>query len=177
MRMLDRGVRTPRTSSVGRLFDAVAALAGVRDRNTYEAQAAIELEWLATDTPACGVYPFEIKPATGAAPRLVDVRPLIAAVAQDVARRAEAATIARRFHTTMVEIIVAMCTALREQAPHAPVVLSGGVFLNAVLAAETAERLGQAGFRVLRHRLVPPGDGGLCLGQLAIAARALESTS
>jgi hydrogenase maturation protein HypF len=168
--MLERNVRTPQTSSVGRLFDAVAALAGVRDRNTYEGQGAVELEWLATDAPHCGVYPFEIARGSAEAPLTVDTRPVIAAVVQNVKVGAEAAAIARRFHGTMVEIITAMCAALRQQAPQAPVVLSGGVFLNALLAAETDARLTADGFRVLRHRLVPPGDGGLCLGQLAVAA-------
>ena len=127
---------------MGRLFDAVAALAGLRDRNTYEGQAAIELEWLATGTLPCGVYPFEIARATEGSALTVDTRPLIAAVAQDVCGGIDAGVIARRFHSTMAAIIVEMCTALREQAPRAAVVLSGGVFLNALLAAETDERLG-----------------------------------
>jgi hydrogenase maturation protein HypF len=174
-RMLERYLNTPLTSSMGRLFDAIAALAGVRDRVNYEGQAAIELEWLATGVPPDRAYPFAFEPphrgrTKTAVPLVVDTRPIIRSVVQEAAEGVEAALIARRFHSTLVELISATCRQLREDTDIEAVVLSGGVFLNALLTRETAARLRSDGFRVYRHRLVPPNDGGLSLGQLAIAA-------
>jgi hydrogenase maturation protein HypF len=198
--MLERRLNTPLTSSAGRLFDAVAALAGVRDRVSYEGQAAMELEWLATGVAPDGAYPFDLveTPLTpGPSPRggegrgqssplsppgrgaggegeatlLIDTRPLICAVAQEVGQGIAAALIGRRFHSTLVEVIAAVCSRLRKATGLGAVVLSGGVFLNALLTREVHARLSREGFRVYRHRLVPPGDGGLSLGQLAIAAQ------
>jgi hydrogenase maturation protein HypF len=164
--MLDRGFRCPPTSSAGRLFDAVAALAGERDRVSYEGQAAIELEWLATPVAADGVYPFDLSSEA------IDTRPLIVAVAHDVTSGIEPARIARRFHSTMTEMIVAVCRQIRSAGGPNVVVLSGGVFLNALLTAEASVRLTIEGFRVFRHHIVPPNDGGLSLGQLAVASAA-----
>jgi hydrogenase maturation protein HypF len=172
-KMLEKGFNTPRTSSAGRLFDAVAALAGVRESVSYEGQAAVELEWLATGAAPEEGYPFEVTESAGSpseATLIVDTRPLIQAVAADATRVTDAARISRRFHSTVVEIIVAVCCRLRATTGNGTVVLSGGVFLNALLASEVSARLAGAGFLVYRHRLVPPNDGGLSLGQLAIAA-------
>jgi hydrogenase maturation protein HypF len=172
--MLDRRINTPPTSSVGRLFDAIAALTGVRARVTYEGQAAVELEGLATDVPPDASYPFDPGEEQGGVPPepvlVVDTRPLIRAVVRDAIAGIEARVIARRFHSTVVEIIAVVCGRLREETGIGAVVLSGGVFLNALLTTEACARLGRDGFRVYRHRLVPPNDGGLSLGQLAIAA-------
>jgi hydrogenase maturation protein HypF len=179
-KLLERRFNCPKTSSAGRLFDAVASLAGVRDSVTYEGQAAIELEWLAQTCKAAGTYPFELIEARSDAASVditmvVDTRPLVAAVAQEVVRRTPSDIIARRFHSTMVDIIAAICVKLRAMTKLDAVVLSGGVFLNALLTHEVCVRLGAEGFRVYRHRRVPPGDGGLSLGQLAIAAAAGEA--
>lgn len=176
-KMLERRLNTPQTSSAGRLFDAVASLAGVRDCVNYEGQAAVELEGLAATEPPDGTYPFdlaEVQPGDSADIVLqVDTRPLIRAVVRDAAAGTTAARIARRFHSTVVEIIAAVCGRIRKAAGLDRVVLSGGVFLNALLTQEVCTRLGGDGFRVYRHRLVPPNDGGLSLGQLAVAARRL----
>jgi hydrogenase maturation protein HypF len=179
--MLERRVNTPLTSSAGRLFDALASLIGVRDTVSYEGQAAIELEWLAGEVPADGAYPFELAaprspehdgvPATYA----IDTRPLIRAVVADVQSGADRRRIARRFHSTVVEIIAATCAAIRKETEIEAVVLSGGVFMNALVASQSAARLSADGFRVYRHVLVPPNDGGLCLGQLAIGAAVLST--
>ena len=107
---------------------------------------------------------------SGAAPIVVDPRPLIRAVARDAGDGVAASTIARRLHSTLVEIVMATCQRLRDTTGIDGVVLSGGVFQNALLTAEVPERLAGAGFRPYRHRIVPPNDGGLCLGQLAVAA-------
>jgi hydrogenase maturation protein HypF len=173
-RMLERRFHTPLTSSAGRLFDAMAALAGVRDRVSFEGQAAMELEWLATGAAPDGAYPFDLQEGEEGDPPgavlLVDTRPLIRAAAVDAGRGTTAAVIARRFHSTMVEVIAFVCGRMREATGLGVVVLSGGVFLNALLTSEVGARLGGEGFRVYRHRLVPPNDGGVSLGQLAVAA-------
>jgi hydrogenase maturation protein HypF len=172
--MLERGLNAPPTSSAGRLFDAVSSLAGIRDRVRYEGQAAMELEWLATGEAAAGHYPFEIATPYGGpgseGALVVDTRPMIRAVADDVAGGVGPARVARRFHSTLVEVIAAVCGRLRGASGLDGVALSGGVFLNALLASEAAARLTGDGFRVYRHRQVSPGDGGLSLGQLAVAA-------
>jgi hydrogenase maturation protein HypF len=176
-RMLERRLNTPQTSSAGRLFDAVAALAGIRDRVSYEGQAAVELEWLATGALPDRSYPFQFDlPREGAseAPLVVDTRPLIRVVAEEATQGVAAARIARRFHSTLVEMIAAVCACLRRETGVGAVVLSGGVFLNALLTTEVSARLRGDGFRVYRHRRVPPNDGGLSLGQLAVAAACLR---
>jgi hydrogenase maturation protein HypF len=171
--MLDRRLNTPLTSSAGRLFDAVASLAGLRDRVSYEGQAAVELEGLA-EGAADGSYPFEVNsPAETDAPFVVDTRPLIRAVADEATRGVSVPLIARRFHLTLADLVVQVCVRLREECGLSAVVLSGGVFLNALLTGGVSTRLREEGFRVYRHRLVPPNDGGLSLGQLAVAAARL----
>jgi hydrogenase maturation protein HypF len=162
------------TSSAGRLFDAVAALAGLRQRVSFEGQAAMELEWQASAVTDDAAYPFELRQVTEGEPEatklLIDARPLIRAVAADSTQGASSAAIARRFHTTMAELIDEVCNWLRRATRVDAVALSGGVFMNALLTSEVVARLRDDGFRVYRHRLVPPNDGGLSLGQLAIAA-------
>jgi hydrogenase maturation protein HypF len=174
--MLERRFRTPLTSSAGRLFDAVASLAGVADRVSYEGQAAVQLEWLASRVAPAGSYPFEIADFQDQSAIEIDTRPLIAAVAEEASRKVDAALIARRFHSTLVDVIVQVCNRLREATGLGAVVLSGGVFLNALLTTEVTAGLRKDAFRVHRHRLVPPNDGGLSLGQLAIAAALLSGT-
>ncbi len=196
--MLDRGFNTPLTSSAGRLFDAVAAIAGVRDHVSFEGQAAQQLEWMATNEAPVAPYPYEIArvetPPNDIAhnpplslPRsarwkpeqcvdMIDTRPLIRAVLADVQSGVDARRIARRFHSTMVETIVNTCSTIRESTEISAVVLSGGVFMNALIATGAAHGLLARGFRVYRHRAVPPNDGGLALGQLAVAAATLAST-
>ncbi|MBI4867114.1 MAG: carbamoyltransferase HypF [Candidatus Wallbacteria bacterium] len=171
--MLTRRVNCPLTSSVGRLFDAISSLAGLGDAASFEGEAAMRLEWLATGLPADGLYPFELDAAGGAL--VADLRPAVRAIAADGRRGAAPAAIARRFHSTLVELVVAVCLRLRSEGAPAAVALTGGVFQNAILAAECRASLQDAGFRVYSHALVPPNDGGLCLGQLAIAAARLRA--
>jgi hydrogenase maturation protein HypF len=169
-RIIERRINSPLTSSAGRLFDGVAALAGVRSRVTYEGQAAVELEWLAHETSINGCYPFELTEAGPEGLLEVDVRELIHAVASEARRKVAPAVIARRFHSTVVEAIAGVCARVREETTLNDVVLSGGVFLNGLLTSEVVSRLSEDGFAVYRHRRVPPNDGGLCLGQIAVAA-------
>lgn len=177
--MVHQRLNSPLTSSAGRLFDAVAAIAGVRQTVTYEGQAAVELEWLASRCTPKGHYPYAVEQVVGAndAPLIVDTRPLIAAVVSDVRNRVEPAVIARRFHSTVVEIIIDVCDRLRAATGLNAAALSGGVFMNAIVLQETITRLAEKGFHVYRHREVPPNDGGLSLGQLAIAAARMSSTA
>jgi hydrogenase maturation protein HypF len=168
-KMLESGFNTPMTSSVGRLFDAVAALAGPRRRVSYEGQAAMELEWQATAVPVDGAYHFELEELSEST-LLIDTRPLIHQVVSDAGKGTSTGRISRRFHTTMVEMIATVCHRLREATRLNAVVLSGGVFMNALLTSEAVARLGEDSFRVYSHKRVPPNDGGLSLGQLAVAA-------
>jgi hydrogenase maturation protein HypF len=174
-RMLERGFNAPLTSSAGRLFDAVAALAGVRDIVSYEGQAAMELEWRAMSALADVAYPFDLAETVEGEPAqstlMVDPRPIIRAVAHEASLGTDGALIARRFHSTMVELIAAVCDRLRSETGVAAVVLSGGVFMNGLLSREVSEHLKRLGFVVYGHQVVPPNDGGLSLGQLAIAAQ------
>ncbi len=172
-RMIERGFNAPFTSSMGRLFDAVAAIVGIRSQVSYEGQAAMELEWLAMQAGDEDAYPFAVETATidtGEETRVVDTRPLIRAVVADATRGTNAARIARRFHTTVVEMIGRVCRLIRADTRLDLVALSGGVFQNSLLTREACRRLERDGFRVYRHRQVPPNDAGLCLGQLAVAA-------
>jgi len=168
--MLSTGSGTVLTSSVGRLFDAVAALCGVRQRVDYEAQAAIELEVIA-DPLATGAYEFPPPDADGA----IDPAPVIRAVVADVRAGVRPSTVSTRFHRAFVSHVhhVAswyMCDM--NAGERVPVALSGGVFQNLLLADLCTDALMREGFTVLRHRQVPTNDGGLALGQ-AVVARAL----
>lgn len=173
-RMLERRINCPPTSSMGRLFDAVAAIAGVCDRVDYEGQAAVELEWLAAQASTDRTYPFEIvtpsRDGVPASPLVIDTRPLIRAVLDDANEGLGPGRIARRFHTSLVEITAAVCRRLREETGVRQVVFGGGVWLNMLLSEEACATLEAQGFRVYRHHRVPPNDGGLSLGQLAVAA-------
>lgn len=167
-RMIERRLNTPLTSSAGRLFDAIAAIAGVRDRVTFEGQAAMELEWLACDASLEDGYGHEMDLVDD---RLViDTRPMITGASVDATRGRSPSLIARRFHSALAQIVESVCRRLRDRTGIDAVVLTGGVFLNVILTEASEERLARLGFRVFRHHVVPPGDGGISLGQLAVAA-------
>src|SRR5262249_47557354 len=136
-------------SSAGRLFDAVAAIAGVRRHVTFEGQAAMELEWLATDCREDRSYPFEFARSTDPSPCLeIDTRPLVREVVDDVARGTDRRRVARRFHSSLAELIVATCARIRRETKLDRVVLSGGVFCNALLVRFSVARLTARGFQV-----------------------------
>ncbi|MGW4892030.1 carbamoyltransferase HypF [Kitasatospora sp. NPDC004240] len=169
-RQLERSLNCVPTSSMGRLFDAVSSLAGICQRAEYEAQAAIELEAAAlTHGPADG-YAFHLR--RDGEELIGDPGPLLAAVIADLAAGAAAGLIAARFHDAVAGLVHALCRAAREECGSETVALSGGVFANALLSSDCSGRLRADGFTVLRHRRVPPNDGGLALGQLMVAARA-----
>ncbi|HSM36328.1 MAG TPA: carbamoyltransferase HypF [Longimicrobiales bacterium] len=167
-RMTHAGVRSPTTTSVGRLFDAVAALAGVRAEVSYEGQAAIELEAAIRSGSAGDGYPLPaLEDAEGL---LLDARPTVAAVARDADEGVDTGSIAARFHTAMTVATARACQVLARAHGVATVVLSGGVFQNVRLLEGVAARLQAAGLRVLVPSALPPNDGGIAYGQLAVAA-------
>lgn len=171
-RQLHTGLGCVPTSSMGRLFDALSSLAGVCHRVAYEAEAAMRFEGLASDAIAgCERrYAFALHSVPGA-PLVADPGPMVVAAAADVLAGTDPAVIAARFHLAVVDLVAALAAELRVSTGLDTVALSGGVFLNALLTTLCVQRLEQEGFRVLRHRLVPPSDAGLALGQLVIAAR------
>lgn len=175
--MLERRLNSPMSSSAGRLFDAVASLVGVRDRVSYEGQAAVELEWLATGRAECGSYPYEFCDASNREAQVIDTRPMIRAIVADVQKKTEQRTIARRFHSTLASMITEACQRISRERGIRSVVLSGGVFVNALLTREVLARLDTAELRIYRHRHVPSNDAGLGLGQAAIAAARLKDES
>ncbi|MEV7422136.1 carbamoyltransferase HypF [Streptomyces sp. NPDC091212] len=164
------------TSSMGRLFDAVASLAGVRHEVAYEAEAAIELEGLARAAPPepagnAYAFTFAVRDGAGAGePVLADPGPVIRAVAADVRAGVAPELIAARFHTAAARLTADLAEMCRERTGLGVVALSGGVFQNAVLLEATHRALTERDFTVLRPRLLPPNDGGLAFGQLLIAA-------
>ena len=166
-RMIAQNINSPPTSSAGRFFDAMAALLGLRHAVAYEGQAAMELEALALGVAPDGVYEFAV---SGTAPAIVDLAPTVRAVARDAAAGADRRQIAARIHATLAAMIEEVSVRLARHFNVKHVALTGGVFMNAVLLEQTHRRLSTAGFQVLLHARVPPNDGGISLGQLAVAA-------
>ncbi len=166
--MAGRGVHAPLTSSAGRLFDAVAAILGVRDSINYEGQAAVELEQRADRTEQ-GSYPAGVTEGPVLQLHGAD---LVRCVVDDLRAGVAPEAIATRFHHGVADAIVRVCAALREHTGVNAAALSGGVFQNVLLLERTVAGLEQAGFRVLTHSRVPPNDGGISLGQVAVAAAA-----
>jgi len=167
-RQLKRKINSPLTSSAGRLFDAVSALAGVRGEIDYEAQAAIELEMLAPDkTDKAGSYPFSIEEEGEM--RVVKLRELLLGVVEDIRNKVPVPEISLKFHYTMAEIVAGMCKLIAKESKIKRVGLSGGVFQNRLLSKLAVAALEREGFEVLTHRLVPANDGGISLGQAVVA--------
>jgi hydrogenase maturation protein HypF len=164
-RQLARRVACVHTSSIGRLFDAVSALLGIRQLSSYEGQAAMELEAAADvaddDGPslACSIDDGVIDPA-----------PLLRELVAAQRLGAAVGSLARAFHLALADAIVAVTTRVSEATGITTVGLTGGVFQNALLTTVTRRRLEERDLRVLVHRRVPPNDGGLALGQAAVAA-------
>jgi hydrogenase maturation protein HypF len=166
-RLARTGLASPVTTSVGRLFDAIAALCGLRPEITYEGQAAIELE-AAADPLERGAYPMPVR-ADGEQFRL-DGRATIRAAAADALTGTAPGLIAARFHTGLARATVAACSQAADAHGTEIVVLSGGVFANRRLLEGVSAGLAQRGLRVLVPRVLPAGDGGISYGQAAVAA-------
>lgn len=168
-RMMERSINTPRTSSAGRLFDAVSALLGMCQINDFEGQAAMALEFAAE---AHGVtdetYHFQLEQQQS--PVAVDWGPMIHGILDDLKNGLSTGLIAAKFHNTLADIIATVATTLGETH----VVLTGGCFQNSYLTCRTVERLRDVGCTPYWHQHVPPNDGGLALGQIIAAARVLK---
>ena len=177
--MIARGINSPSTSSLGRLFDAVAALLGLPSGTAtqlYEGQAAIELEVQATQNPQSESYPFSIETSGDQIPALLDVAPMIRAIVSDIQQGVAVPLIANRFHRSIAGLLANVCDETRRQTGLNIVALSGGVFQNRLLLEQLLALLENMAFSVYINRLVPPNDGGLCLGQMAVAAAQLRAT-
>jgi hydrogenase maturation protein HypF len=161
-RQLERELNALPTSSVGRLFDAISALAGVCQKINYEAQAAIELEMVAAKEVE-GMYPFGLGEE-------IDPAPCIRAVVADVRAGVPPAVVAAKFHNALATMMRDVCLLLRDETALNEVALSGGVFQNVTLLGKALPLLQAAGFTVYTHHLVPPNDGGISLGQAVAAA-------
>jgi hydrogenase maturation protein HypF len=164
--MLGHGVNAPLCSSAGRLFDAFAALTGLRQRMSYEGQAAAELEWAAEEGAGSGCYPFPIGDCAETGALILDWQPALEAALADLRAGATAGTVSAALHRGLAAAIAAVAQHVGEPR----VVLSGGCFQNARLTEEAVAALRAAGHEPLWHRRVPPNDGGIALGQAAWAA-------
>ena len=169
-KMIERRISTVQTSSCGRLFDAVAALLGVRDEVTYEAQAAIELEALARQSSRTNrTYPFSLEDG------VVRIGGMVSAILDEITRGVAKADIARAFHESIAEVVRRMAADAKAKSGINVAALSGGCFQNRLLLAASVERLERDGFTVLVHQSVPANDGGLAYGQAVVGAARLNS--
>jgi hydrogenase maturation protein HypF len=170
-RQAETGLNSPITTSAGRLFDAVAAAIGVCRERTYEGQPALELE-MAADGGEPGGYAAGISEAEGKL--VLDTAAVFRAAVEDRLAGVAAGTIAARFHAALIDLLAEACRRLRESSGLNLAALSGGVFQNARMAVGLRKRLAGMGFEVLTHTLIPPNDGGIALGQVAVAAARLQ---
>jgi len=163
--MMRKGVNSPLTSSMGRMFDAVASLTGLNHKVSYHAQAAIALEQAAMRSDSGDSYPFIIKNG------IIYHMPIIQSITDDLRGGVSRETIARKFHNTIVEIIISASKEIRRETGISLVALSGGVFQNALITGNAVNRLTELGFTSLVHQLVPPNDGGIALGQAVVGVK------
>jgi hydrogenase maturation protein HypF len=191
-RQMERRLNSPLSSSMGRLFDAVSALLGIRGEIDYEGQAAVELEMAAhaycgeemssairrpyrSGAKRCDeaildngdTYPYHMAEDEGI--RIVQLKGLLSAVIEDVHRGVPRGRISMKFHNTIAQVVNEMCHLIADETGVSQVALSGGVFQNRLLSRRTVSLLESSGFRVLTHRQVPCNDGGISLGQAVIA--------
>jgi len=165
IQMIERKLNCPETSSLGRLFDGVAALCNLRHRVYYEGQAAIELEMCLEETPNRERYSF-IKDNG-----IIHLEPVVKAVVEDILSGVPPSVVSFRFHQGLLHTMVDICDEIRQTRGLDTVALSGGVFQNMWLLQNLHHDLKKKGFRVLTHHLVPCNDGGISLGQIVVAAQ------
>jgi hydrogenase maturation protein HypF len=170
LKMIAKRINSPLTSSLGRLFDGVAAIAGLRSRVSYEGQAAMELE-MAARSDAVALYEYAVD---GDGPWRVPPAPIVRGVVADVRNECPVSMISVKFHNTVIALLADLCERVRRVHGLTRVVLSGGVFQNARLMTGLIPALEARGFEVFSHRLVPTNDGGIALGQAVIAAKSVE---
>ena len=174
LQMMEKNINCPLTSSCGRLFDAVSALLGICTHNSFEGQAAMELEQAAGEDETGG-YDFSIetenaKSAISDSMMRINFSPMIDEILKDLKNDISSATISARFHNTVAGAIIQTCAKIASQQKVRRAALSGGCFQNAILTSRIKKGLEEQGFQVYTHSLVPPNDGGVALGQAVIAA-------
>jgi hydrogenase maturation protein HypF len=174
LEQIDKRINTVSTSSLGRVFDAVAVLLGLGNYNHFDAQLPMALESLA-DPDVEDRYEFDL--SQGAEPLQLDLRRMVKDVVEDLRSEEEVAVVSAKFHNTLAEALLALAKAARQATRLETAALSGGVFCNRFLTDRLIQRLKQEGFTVLWNRSVPSNDGGIALGQAAIAAGILKSNS
>ncbi|MBL7070928.1 MAG: carbamoyltransferase HypF [Candidatus Omnitrophica bacterium] len=167
LKIIDKGLNSPLTSSAGRLFDAVSSLIGIRDRISFEGEAAIELEKIAVSAVG-GIYGFKIEKR--GKEHILDFSPMIKMIISDLNNKKRPGLISRKFHNTVAEAIKDTALKLRDKTKLKYVVLSGGVFQNKILSYEARVRLERAHFSVYTHSKTSCADSGLPIGQAVIAA-------
>ena len=160
---LEKKINTPLTSSMGRLFDVVSALLGVRETITYEAQAAIELESL-VDQQEFGYYPFEIEGQE------INLRSMLSRILEDINNQVSKPSISARFHNTIAQISLSMSAQIEKEHQIDHIVLSGGVWQNLTLLRKTLSLLRKNGYHPIIHHQMPPNDGCVAFGQAMVAA-------
>jgi hydrogenase maturation protein HypF len=160
--LLEKKINIPLTSSMGRLFDAVASLIGIRHSINYEAQAAIELE-ACLDYKESDMYHFDKEQ------ELIDPKPVIESILADLSSGLGINRISGKFHNSLAFLVKNVCAEIRKERGICDVGLSGGVWQNMSLLRKSVELLENDGFRVFLHQKVPPNDGGIALGQAAIS--------
>lgn len=167
--MLARGIHSPLTSSVGRLFDAMASLLGIRQRSGYEGDAAMQLEYAIGSVRTEEAYPFQITnpDASSDGPMIVNWETMVTGVLEDRKRGFPIGLISAKFHNTLAEVIVQVASRVGQER----VVLTGGCFQNKYLTERAVRRLEAAGMHPYWHQRIPPNDGGIALGQAFIAIR------
>jgi hydrogenase maturation protein HypF len=168
--MLKAGLNSPQTSSVGRLFDAVAALCGLRQQTQFEGQTAMALEFALEEGADDEAYEFAIRRPAGSETLVVDWAPMIEVLLGDIRAGVARGTISGRFHNGLAEAIVEVAKRMETER----VALSGGCFQNRYLTERSVRRLREEGFRPYWHQRIPPNDGGIALGQVAAALHALR---
>jgi len=165
-RMIARGLNAPQTSSLGRLFDGVAALAGIRHRVTFEGQAAMELEGMAAETKS--PYSYEWEETDGH--YLIRPEPIIRDVVKNLVDGVSVEIVAGRFHATLIRMFTELTMRISRDCGINRIVLSGGVFQNTRLLTGMTDALYARDLKVYTHSVVPANDGGICLGQAMVAA-------
>ena len=172
LHMISKRVNAPQTSSLGRLYDGIAAILGIRKRVAYEGQAAMELE-MAIREETEETYDYEWE--RGKDSYQILLHPIIRGVVKDMENGLQVSDISSKFHTTLIRLFSDLCTLLRKETGLDRVALSGGVFQNAILLAGLRKALEEKNFQVFTHCLVPCNDGGISLGQAVVAAAIAES--
>jgi hydrogenase maturation protein HypF len=167
LKMMSRGVNCPLCSSMGRLFDAIASILRLKDKNSYQGEAAIALERLAHSASDSRSYAYDLVPENGT--YVVDIANLIRAIVSDIGKNESPAIISRRFHNTLVSMALNICNMISDTYGIKQVVLGGGVFKNRLLVSLLLPALSNAGFRVFLPRRLSPDDSSIALGQVLVA--------